>query len=29
MTINRKSVLVQGSTASNMNLTTTKVEGDS
>ena len=29
MTINRKSVLVQGSTASTMNLTTTKVEGDS
>ena len=29
MTINRKSILVQGSTASNMNLTTDKVEGDS
>ena len=29
MTINRKSVLVQSSTGSNMNLTTEKVEGDS
>jgi len=29
MTINRKSILVQGSTASTMNLTTAKVEGDS
>ena len=29
MTINRKSSLVQGSTASTMNLTTDKVEGDS
>ena len=29
MTINRKSVLVQGSTGTNMNLTTSNVEGDS
>ena len=29
MTINRKSVLVQSSTGTTMNLTTTKVEGDS
>ena len=29
MTINRKSILVQSSTGSTMNLTTDKVEGDS